>query len=819
MSRAKSYRLLLILQMYLVIGTSIVLAESNNLNVNLIGRWSTGGLGYNDVWGYTDSTGREYAIIGTNAGTGIVEITDSTDVHLVTFINGPSSGWRDIKTWQHYAYVTTEASGGGIQIIDLSGLPDSATLVRTYNETVGDAHNLYIDEAGFAYICGATSSPSSSGGGLNILDLSDPVFPVEVGIYTVAGMHDVYVRNDTAYGAAGADRAVHIIDVSDKTRPTLISRFEYPSNYAHNTWTTEDGSYLLTTDETRGGHLQVFDVRDPFNVTPVGEYTANPDAIIHNAYVRGDLAYISYYTEGMRVVDISEPTFLVEVGFFDTSTRSPGSSAGDWGVYPFFPSGKIAVSDMQTGLYVFRFTGAGAQLGRVEGIVTNSQTGSPVEDVHVQIIETGIDVHTSADGSYRVGGFAGPITLAFSKRNNYSGFYPDTLQVTLESEVTIDGSIALTPFPSGSLSGHLTHSATGAPIPDALVKVDGTTLEVFSDTSGEYSFPLLLADTAYNVSALKFGFRPESYNITIGPNQEAVQDIALIRDFTDDAEVGFPWTVGSQEDDATFGLWERAIPLGVSLPIFGTPVQPESDHTLDGLFAYVTGPSNSLADNPDGRTTLTSPLFDVTDFGDPVINYFRWFYTNVPGEDFLRVEMSSNGGKTWSVLETVTEVENEWTHKFFRVSDFGSPTATMQIRFIVSDEGMLGLVEALMDDFSVTDGITVVDGDDSTIPRAYRLEQNYPNPFNPSTVIQYELPQVSDVSLSVFNLLGQEVARLVDERQEAGSYSVRFDGDKLSSGLYFYRLEAEPETVASQGSPLRGSDQRFVMTRKMLLVK
>jgi beta-glucanase (GH16 family) len=94
------------------------------------------------------------------------------------------------------------------------------------------------------------------------------------------------------------------------------------------------------------------------------------------------------------------------------------------------------------------------------------------------------------------------------------------------------------------------------------------------------------------------------------------------------------------------------------------------------------------------------------------------------------------------------------------------------------------------------------DGDPG-IPHEYSLEQNYPNPFNPVTGIKFELPKTSRLNLRVFDILGREVAILVNDTREAGVYEVKFDGSNLASGLYFYRLQA-------------GS---FVQTRKLLLVR
>jgi hypothetical protein len=89
------------------------------------------------------------------------------------------------------------------------------------------------------------------------------------------------------------------------------------------------------------------------------------------------------------------------------------------------------------------------------------------------------------------------------------------------------------------------------------------------------------------------------------------------------------------------------------------------------------------------------------------------------------------------------------------------------------------------------------------LPEQFRLEGNYPNPFNPTTKINYQLPRTSDVTLQVYDVLGRQVATLVDRKQQAGSYTVTFDGNQLSSGVYFYRLKTENASKV----------------RKMLLVK
>ena len=108
--------------------------------------------------------------------------------------------------------------------------------------------------------------------------------------------------------------------------------------------------------------------------------------------------------------------------------------------------------------------------------------------------------------------------------------------------------------------------------------------------------------------------------------------------------------------------------------------------------------------------------------------------------------------------------------------------------------------------FAMVQGLgipTSVASSSESIPDEFTLSQNYPNPFNPSTKINYQLTDVSCVSLKVFDVLGREVATLVNEQLKPGSYETTFDASRLASGVYLYRLQAGD----------------FVQTRKLVLMK
>ncbi|MCW8805897.1 MAG: choice-of-anchor B family protein, partial [Ignavibacteriaceae bacterium] len=302
--------------------------------------------GYNDIWGYVDGTGNEYALLGVRTGTSIVNLANPQNPVEVAFIPGPQSIWRDIKVHNTYAYVVTEqtGSGQGLQIIDLSQLPTTATLVNTIDTWFTRAHNIFIDN-GFAYVIG-----TNSGGGMHILDLSNPVNPTRTSYYTGSGyIHDVYVWNDTV--VACAEDVYDIVDVTNKSNAQLISSsIALPGIYAHSGWMTEDKRYFFGTEEFNQVDITVWDLvdRTSWNLV-VSSWEMPSNSTVHNLFIKGDYAHISYYSDGYVVLDISDPLNPILAGQYDTPNM--------WGCYPYLPSGITICSDIDDGLWVFQFEG------------------------------------------------------------------------------------------------------------------------------------------------------------------------------------------------------------------------------------------------------------------------------------------------------------------------------------------------------------------------------------------------------------------------------------------------------------------------------
>ncbi|MFP5471197.1 MAG: choice-of-anchor B family protein [Bacteroidia bacterium] len=352
----------IVVALSLMLGVGGVFSQNYNLEevgyLNLTSIHSTGG---SDIWGWVDSEGNEYAIVGLNNGTSIVDVTDPANPIEVFFEPGMNSLWRDIKTWNNHAYVTTEAKQG-LLIIDLSTLPSNPNLITTlWNPTTPttdgndlSAHNLYIDENGFCYLFGANIGDK----GAFILDLnSDPKNPTEAGIINGDYVHDGVAKNNTLFTANIGVGVIAMWNVSDKSNPILLGVKDTPNKKSHNIWFSDDLNYVYTTDEVSGAFLTEYDVTDPTDITETDRIrtTTGTDVIPHNTHFINDFIVTSYYRDGVIVHDVSDKGNMVEVARYDTSPAFSGSGFnGCWGVYPWLPSCNIIASDMENGLYILQ---------------------------------------------------------------------------------------------------------------------------------------------------------------------------------------------------------------------------------------------------------------------------------------------------------------------------------------------------------------------------------------------------------------------------------------------------------------------------------
>ena len=232
-------------------------------------------------------------------------------------------------------------------------------------------------------------------------------------------------------------------------------------------------------------------------------------------------------------------------------------------------------------------------------------------------------------------------------------------------------------------------------------------------------------------------------------------------------------------------------------------------HTSDGGQTYLTQTNPT---NPDDKMTGVS--FATSQQGVAVGVSGTILYTSDGGQNW---EIRPNSGISWwSVF--LTESGKAWAvginGSIVYSTDWGYTWTSQQsgvschlweVFFINDNEGWIvgGGVGQPGVILHTTNGGVVSDVNENNIISQFELHQNYPNPFNPNTNIRYQIPERSFVTLKVFDVLGNEVASLLNEEKEAGSYESTFNADGLTSGIYFYQLKAG----------------KFIETKKMILIK
>lgn len=342
------------------------------LNTTLVGSWVEGSADFNDCWGYVDGSGNEYALIGSLTHVYVVHCPiGGTPVKIGSVAPGASSIWRDIKTYGTYAYSTADQGAEGLCIINLANLPSSITHVGQLTTHFTRAHNLFIDVPNARlYVVGANTSPGSAG--MIIYSLANPASPTLIGQYALPGgyIHEVHVKNNIAYASSGGDglRIFNCAGINATTPPVELGFItNYPQvGYNHSGWLTSDNQAYIFADETHGKALKYCNVSNPADpqINPNNLFRhclipTDTTCIPHNPFVKGNLVYVAYYHDGLVVFDISNPTNIIRVAYYDTYPSNTNYSGfeGAWGTWPYLPSNRVIVSDISTGLKLVNING------------------------------------------------------------------------------------------------------------------------------------------------------------------------------------------------------------------------------------------------------------------------------------------------------------------------------------------------------------------------------------------------------------------------------------------------------------------------------
>jgi choice-of-anchor B domain-containing protein len=385
-----------------------------------------------DVWGFVDlNSQREYAIMSFDIGTAVFDVTDATNPREVGFVDGQFTTWRDIKVYQYWntaesrwnakAYVTTDGASDGLYVIDLSELPHAIRRV-SYTGDFGQSHNVYATNTDFGTgltLTGAAPTivvaGSDNGSGqyrsYSLNNPAAPQFAVMPGSGNSDYMHDAASmiitdgRKDTQCVNATSycevlfdfnESTIDIWDITSTNSPVRLSRTPYANaRYVHSGWPSEDQQYLFVHDEQDeqlvglNTTVRVFNLANLTAPVSAAIWTGPTSAIDHNGFARGNRYYMSNYSRGLTVLDITNVTNIQIVGRLDTFPGSDGNAyVGAWGVYPFLHSGNIAVSDINSGFYMLADNTRDVPEGRL-GFSSRSYGGEEGSQLQILVSRQG----------------------------------------------------------------------------------------------------------------------------------------------------------------------------------------------------------------------------------------------------------------------------------------------------------------------------------------------------------------------------------------------------------------------------------------------
>lgn len=738
-----------------------------------------------NIGGYADSSGNEYALVGTSKGLSIVNVTNPEQPFVRFNVNGVQNAWREVKTWNGFAYVTSEGANSGLTIIDMRELPDTI-ITKVYrgdgaiNNQLSSNHALHIAD-GFCYLYGsnAFAPPNLNNGGVIALNLQDPWNPKYAGKYDGKYVHDGFVQNDTVWACNVYDGFFTPIDFRDKTKPLALAQQETPGGVTHNSWLTDDARTLLVTDESTNSYLTAWDISNLSNISELDRYQTAPgsNSIVHNVHIKNNFAVTAWYTEGVVIVDASRPQNLIEVAKNDFSPFEGDGFKGCWGVYPFLPSGNLVASDMENGLYVL--TPNYIRAGYLEGIVRDSVCGTLLDNVLVKIEGTDRSDKTGIDGVFRTGiPGQGNYDITFSR----AGYPSKTIKnVVIQPGLVTELSVKLYSADNLSVLG-LVETESGEPLANAQVNLSNTASNYLFTTDNDGAFSKCnLSSGTYTFSAGKWGFLTSCDTVTISGSGNLGKNLSP--GYYDDFQFNFGWqTSGS----APLGKWLRAKPFGTALN--GDPSNPSADASNDcNQLAYVTGNAPNTAAGTDdvdaGNVILSSPEMDLGQYADPYLHVYRWFFngggSNPQANDqndtlFLKLE----GVNGQVILKKISKSSgmSAWKKETFRIRDFiASPGV---VRFIAEawdfDPGHI--VEAGIDLFSIVDSGATVAIKDFSRGNTYRI---VPNPSADQAFISFG--QVNEpVKISIADISGKVVYSapmnsnnfMLPEQMPAGIYII-----------------------------------------------
>jgi len=765
---------------------------------------------YSSCWSYIHHDGREYAVEFATTGASIVRLTDPRNPVEVAFIGLRTSDWHEARQYRDWLYVTTEIdngvpSGNGLEIISMVD-PEHPKLAGSFHPGIDWAHTVDIDTTrAILYAAGAP-------GGMAIYSLADPENPVQIALYTTRSdstlgyIHTIYTHGTRGYASLVTDNLENILDLSDPAHPVVLASIRTPGRFTHSSWTSGDQRYLYVTDETNGAQLHVYDIQDLSNIRRVYNFEElGPRTTPHDPVIRGNLAFVSYYTAGAHILDVSNSAWPVEVGFYDTFPGSDGGLRGCWEAAPMFPSGIFIASDTETGLYVLQ---PELNYAIIRGTVSEAPSGPILPGVTVsQAPASGASTHSYSDGRYAIAVTPGTVTI----QTSLFGYDPlvKAVVASLGSDQTL--ALKIRRSDAGSVAGVVRRASDSTPLREAEIQILGTPLTSMTDAAGAYTIPSVPVGT-YQVRCLCPGQVPKIGTVTVSKGKSSALGFNLASAlYYDDAESDRGWALSASYDDAAAGLWIRDVPLGTIELLTGLPVQTDHDRSpAPGTKCFVTG--NRTSPNvfaffsgavTGGKTTLTSPPLHLAGVQDPRIAFWRWYVNfvndQIPDDPFV-TQLSSDGGRTWTSVDSLLFSEPGWQYFEIPVANYIPNPGDVMIRFIAMDPDEFDWVEAAIDDIAFYSGAgsgpaPVASIADGSFAAAAMVGRPRPSPTRGETNVELSLTRATRVRAELFDVQGRLVRTIQDGTLAAGFQTLRWDGrltdgSPAAAGVYWFRVNA-----------------------------
>jgi hypothetical protein len=447
--------------------------------------------------------------------------------------------------------------------------------------------------------------------------------------------------------------------------------------------------------------------------------------------------------------------------------------------------------------------------------VTEAPSGPIVPGTVISQTSSGATAHAFSDGRYAIAVDPGAsVTLQTSQYE----FDPHIKTVAAAAGTDQTLNLKIRRSDAGTLTGIVRRASDQSLLSEADVQILGTPLSAKSGADGAYIIPSIPIGT-YQVRCARPGQVPRTVSVVITKAHTTTTNYSLASPlFYDDAESDRGWTLGAPDDDATGGLWIRAVPLGTQVRETGEQVQPGQDRTPDpGTMCFVTGngtPGFPFAIGEQrvrgGKTTLTSPILHLGGVQDPRIGFWRWygnyFVSFTPDDPFV-TQLSSDGGQTWTSIDSVLLSEPGWKFVEFPVASYISNPGDVMVRFIAQDRGDISIVEAALDDFSYYSG-------SGTVGPAARMElatatasasvgRLWPSPTRGAASIELSLARSTEVRADLFDVQGKMVRAVYQGILPAGAQALRWDGKlgdgtAAAAGVYWFRIRADGLTRDSR---------------------